>query len=289
MNEHLSEASGPKRCFVICPIGSEASPIRRRSDQVLRHVIKPAAMECGYESVVRSDHVDDPGIISIQIINHLLEDELVIADLTDHNPNVFYELAIRHAVHKPVVQIIEEGQRPPFDVSHVRTLFLNHQDLDSASDCREALVRAIRAVEDDPTLVDSPISQAVTIKALSESPKSQDRLDAKMFDMIAALSRQVEQIAARLPNGRSDEPAKSKPIVDGESRLTYLRGLIAAGFDTAEMNVSPADIDSMARKMDQAIPHGLSADSFRRAAQEASYGHLPKAAFLGAHRAMEAD
>jgi hypothetical protein len=161
--------------------------------------------------------------------------------------------------------------------------------LDSAADCRESLIRTIRAVEADPSLVDSPISQAITIKTLSDSPRSQDRLDAKMLDMLSALSRQVDQIAGRLPDGRYLDPIPSKSTVDAESRLTYLRGLVTVGFDNAELNVSPADIDRMAREMDQAIPHGLSAERFRKAAQEASYAYLPKAAFLGAHRAMEAD
>jgi phage gp29-like protein len=77
-----------KLCFVIAPIGEEGSDVRRRSDQVLKHVIAPAAKECGYETI-RADKISEPGMITSQVIQHLLEDALVIADLTGRNPNVF--------------------------------------------------------------------------------------------------------------------------------------------------------------------------------------------------------
>ena len=48
--------------------------------------------------------------------------DLVVADLTDHNPNVFYELAIRHALQLPLVQLIDSAQDLPFDIKAMRTV-----------------------------------------------------------------------------------------------------------------------------------------------------------------------
>jgi hypothetical protein len=45
-----------------------------------------------------------------------MNDPLAIADLSDPNPNVFYELAIRQAIGKPLVQIIQKDEKIPFDV-----------------------------------------------------------------------------------------------------------------------------------------------------------------------------
>ena len=86
-----------KKCFVITPIGEDGSETRRRADQILRHVIAPAAEACGFETV-RADQIAEPGLITTQIIQHIIDDPLVIADLTGSNPNVFYELAVRHAI-----------------------------------------------------------------------------------------------------------------------------------------------------------------------------------------------
>ena len=62
----------------------------------------------GYE-VTRADKIAESGIINSQIIQRIVEDELLIADLTDMNANVFYELAIRHSIRKPFVQIMQKG------------------------------------------------------------------------------------------------------------------------------------------------------------------------------------
>ena len=128
-----------KDCFVISPIGEAESETRKRSDQVLRHIIRPAAEECGYRAV-RADEIDKPGIITSQVIQRVVGDSLVIADLTESNPNVFYELAIRHAIRKPLVQIIQKGKRIPFDVAGARTVHFDHHDLDSVDEASAPLL-----------------------------------------------------------------------------------------------------------------------------------------------------
>jgi hypothetical protein len=74
--------------------------------------------------VIRADQINASGIITNQIISHILEDSLIIVDLTDYNPNVFYELAISHAYDKPVIMIISKTQKLPFDVSRTRVVEL---------------------------------------------------------------------------------------------------------------------------------------------------------------------
>lgn len=115
-------ADKAKTCFVISPIGKPGSVGRKRADQILKHVIEPVATECGYGEVTRADKISDPGMISRQIIERLLEADMVVADLTDHNPSVFYEVAVRHAFRKPLVQLTEADQVIPFDVADVRTI-----------------------------------------------------------------------------------------------------------------------------------------------------------------------
>ncbi len=130
-----------KTCFVIAPIGEAESETRKRSDQVLKHVIAPAASACGYKAI-RADQISEPGMITSQVIQHIVEDPLVIADQTDRNPNVFYELAIRHAIRKPLVQLIKKGEQIPFDVAGTRTIHVDHRDLDVIS--HQVIQRAVR-------------------------------------------------------------------------------------------------------------------------------------------------
>ena len=61
-----------KTCFVISPIGDPDSDTRKRADQVLKHVIRPAVSTCGYKAV-RADEIDKPGIITSQVIQHVVQ------------------------------------------------------------------------------------------------------------------------------------------------------------------------------------------------------------------------
>lgn len=148
-----------KRCFVIAPIGPPGSKTRQRSDRVLRDLIGPAVAECGY-TAFRADEIDEPGLITAQVVRRVREDPLVVADLTERNPNVFYELAIRHSVRKPVVQLIEEGEPVPFDVAGMRTIEVNHQDPESVQGARRAIIRQVRALEKVGPGIETPIPAA---------------------------------------------------------------------------------------------------------------------------------
>lgn len=181
-----------KVCFVISPIGEPDSDTRKRSDQVLKHVIRPAATSCGYKAV-RADEIDKPGMITSQVIQHVVNDALVIADLTERNPNVFYELAIRHALRKPLVQIIRKGEAIPFDVAGTRTIYVDHKDLDSVEAAKNEIIEQIKALEKDSSDIETPISVSLDLQLLRQSDKPEERsladLVAAVVDLRASLSR----------------------------------------------------------------------------------------------------
>ena len=91
-----AETSTLKQCFIVTPLGMVGSEIRRKADGVIEAVLNPILEEFEYK-VIAPHEIDNPGSITKQIIEHLLHDELVIANLTNLNPNVMYELAVRHA------------------------------------------------------------------------------------------------------------------------------------------------------------------------------------------------
>lgn len=191
----MGEKSEAKSCFVIMPIGDESSDTRRRSDQVLKHIIKPAAESCGY-SAIRADEIDKPGLITSQVIQRVIDDPLVIADLSETNPNVFYELAIRHAIRKPLVQIIEKGQRIPFDVAGTRTVHVDHKDLDSVSSAKEEIVRQIKQLEADPSDLETPISISRDLQILKQSDNPKDRGIADLLSVISEMRAEQTKVLA---------------------------------------------------------------------------------------------
>lgn len=198
--------STKKSCFIISPIGEDASEIRKRADQVLKHILTPAAQACGYEPI-RADKISEPGLITSQVIQHIVDDPLVIADLTGMNPNVFYELAIRHAIRKPLVQIVNKGEKIPFDVAGMRTIPVDHHDLDSVEEAKAEIQKQIKVVEcKKPDQIESPISVSVELQTLRQSDRPEDRT---LAEIVAALSQMRSDVA--LLDKRLSEPEKLIP------------------------------------------------------------------------------
>lgn len=180
-----------KPCFVAAPIGSAGSDTRRRSDRLLEHVFKPAALECGYQAF-RADEDASSGIITDHVIAHLLNSPMVIADLTERNSNVFYELAIRHMIEKPLVHVIRAGDPVPFDVASLRVLQLADPELENFKQSQQLLCDFIRAAAKEPGR--NPISSAARLEALRSSGDPLKTEMAQMKDQISQLRTLIQNL-----------------------------------------------------------------------------------------------
>ena len=153
-----------KTCFVISPIGQPNSDIRRHIDGVIEQAIEPVLKELDY-SVEVSHKIDETGSVSKQIIERILNAELVVANLTSLNPNVMYELAIRHCACRPVITIAEHGTPLPFDVSDERTIFYIN-DMNGVGGLKRELAGQLEHLSSDPS-PDNPVyrvSQSAVLK-----------------------------------------------------------------------------------------------------------------------------
>jgi hypothetical protein len=155
------QANFETMCFYITPIGDEGTEFRRHSDLFLGHIVEPA-LEPLKLKVVRADKIDKPGTISRQVFEYLRRARIVIADLSYHNPNVFYELAVRHMLKRPVVQISRIADKPPFDINQIRTIFIDNTDIYSMipklETYRSEIANQVRSALEDPDSVDNPIA-----------------------------------------------------------------------------------------------------------------------------------
>lgn len=156
------QANFENTCFYITPIGEEDSEFRKHADLFLGSIVEPALEESFGLKVVRADTIDKPGVITRQIIDYIMRSRLVVADLSFHNPNVFYELAIRHAARLPVVQIIRKADKIPFDLNQVRTISIDTTDIYSLvpkiNIYKSEIANQARRVLEDPDAVDNPIT-----------------------------------------------------------------------------------------------------------------------------------
>ncbi len=123
-------------CFVIMPYGVKEDPYSHETtdfDQVYRDLIKPAARELGLDCK-RSDEVNQAGLIHREMIDSIINADVCIVDITTGNPNVMYELGIRHTAWKSGTIIIRRrDNRIPFNIAGMRAMDYDVGDPASAS------------------------------------------------------------------------------------------------------------------------------------------------------------
>jgi len=153
-------------CFVIGPIGDDGTETHDWADSLLTQVIRPSLEPLEYV-VVRADSISWQGEIPHQIAELLVRADLVVADLTEGNPNAFYEIGIRHAIGKPIVHVCRFGDTLPFNVANLRTLFVKLQNKRQEA-IRDLQVAAETAVEHPGKF---PISQRYRISFESAVPE----------------------------------------------------------------------------------------------------------------------
>jgi len=158
-----TKPTAKKACFVVAPIGEEGSDVRKRSDKVFE--ILKRALAFGYKPI-RSDQIAEPGMISHRMIQLLVEAPLVIADLTGANPNVYYELAIRHAAGKPGIQLIAKGEKIPFDIADMRTIVIDVAEQFAAE---ERIKASAKEIDKPGYRVTTPISMALNQAAILQA------------------------------------------------------------------------------------------------------------------------
>jgi len=181
-----------KKCFIITPIGKEISDVRRATDGLIKSVFEPILIGLQYE-VLASHTIPEVGSIINQIITHLLNDDLVIANLTTLNPNVLYELAVRHASMKHVIIIAEENTAIPFDISNERIIFYK-DDIKGVDELKMKLSQSIQSFQNSEKMIDNPIYRVVQqVKIIKE-------LNIKDGDVNDYILKRLDQIESKISN-----------------------------------------------------------------------------------------
>lgn len=174
-----------KKCFIVTPIGNEDSDIFRRAKGVIDSVIKPVLEEYGFDDIKPAYEINVSGMINTQIINRIVEDDLVIVNLTGNNPNVMYELCLRHVVAKPIIHICENGTMLPFDIKDNRTIFYKN-DMLGVEELKEKMKKFITEISYKKEYMDNPIYSACNYgKLLKETKGSETNTILKLLVYIA--------------------------------------------------------------------------------------------------------
>lgn len=169
-----------KVCFIISAIGESGTPTRERADKVYKYLIAPVCEDLGYKPI-RVDHVNAVDNINETIINYLKTAHMVIADMTEHNPNAFYELGFRQALELPLVPIIESGGKLPFDVMMTRTTFYD-TDVSKIEESKVDLKSKMQSFENFKMPI-SRLDKTTTLESIDK------KLNQKLDKILSLLER----------------------------------------------------------------------------------------------------
>jgi hypothetical protein len=182
-------------CFVISQIGNMGSKVRQDADDFMKYIVEPcdAFKEYDYEKPKRVDQLGEPGRITTQIIKLLDKADLVIADLINNNPNVYYELCLRHALGKPVIHMATTGTTLPFDVADNRTIFYTMHSRD-AEIARDQLAKQIETIHSAAYKPTNPISETMAILTLERSGDPIAKVLGQVMIKIEGLTSEIDSL-----------------------------------------------------------------------------------------------
>jgi len=227
-----------KQCFVIMPIGS-GDPYEVYLNRY-KNIIKPAIEDYNNEGTrifeaVRADFITKTGSITKSVIQHIYNADLVIADLTDLNPNVFYELGVRHALRNGTILVALDGTKLPFDVGDLNTVFYKDR-VGAERDAVPRLKALIHTLEKESP-EDSPVFDV--LPAL-QNPQTRDLLQAQAI--ASAYEAEVEELKIKL--GLAEE---------GNLRLRESFTTFERTIKTVLDRLAPKDREAAAEAVDQAV------------------------------------
>lgn len=201
----------PPLCFVLMPFGRKTDAAGRVTnfDSVFKKIIAPAVEQAGLEPI-RADEEKIGGTIHKPMFERLMLCHYAVADITGANPNVFYELGIRHALRPSSTAILfREGTVIPFDIALVRGISYKADDAGEPLDIEApiaAIATHLAAARQTPH-DDSPIFQLVDVlphwqidhtktDVFREQIDYSKKYKKRLADAVRAGAEAVKEIAA---------------------------------------------------------------------------------------------
>lgn len=207
-NESKGNMKNSLRAFVIMPFGNDF-------DVIYSSLIIPPLEEVGY-NVIRADSIIDRHNILKDIIRNIAEADLVVADLTSINPNVFYELGIAHAMLIPTILLTQSIDEVPFDLKSYRVITYTTSFFD-AKELSKRIKEIAEKAKNNNLSFGNPISDflpeyKIKIKSNEKDIKEEQEVkeiikieeDKGFWDFIADSEKSIENIG-EITNKISEE------------------------------------------------------------------------------------
>ncbi len=192
----MSSGQGEKVCFVISPIGKEGTEQHSQFKEVLEYVIKPAFEDSDYKyEVVRADDINRTGSFIKDILENIYSSHIVVADLTNQNPNVFYELGVRHSLRPRTILISQNLDDIPSDLREYRTLIYD-TTAKGAITFKKKIKGFLKEINKEPERPDNPVLDrlgSITEGKLAQVESERDSLKMELSKILSGKKSTLSQ------------------------------------------------------------------------------------------------
>lgn len=229
------------KCFVIMPFGDpSADPAHvRKLDQIYEEWIKPAVesvrvpgKKAARIGCHRADKAVRSGDIIRHVIEHLVTSDIVIADLTGKNPNVFYELGVRHAVSNNTILIAEDLKDIPFDLRSLRAISYQY-DPEHMLKLKRMLTQAVKQVLSEHDQIDNPVRRFLYDREVDKiiktpTPPGYDVTKVIINEMVGLkedFARQLRDVRRAIEQVTSPQDAKTGLVCREDKPIKLLEGV----------------------------------------------------------------
>jgi Macro domain len=175
-----------KSCFVIMPFGikNDHEGNKVNFNEIYASIIKPAIEELDL-ACLRCDEISKAGMIHKDMFNHIYHSDIAIVDISVLNPNVFYELGMRHSLKKSITVIIKrKNTQIPFNITGMRLIEYDEENVESRIRTKLEIQAFIKNGLRDRQ-IDSPIFDSIenlTVRTKEILIKKSERIDYKIND-----------------------------------------------------------------------------------------------------------
>lgn len=199
-----------KKCFVIMPFAQAGSQAEQKWTEIFDHTIKPAVEEsrCGHKceryKFRRANIIKD-------ILQELNSAPVVIADLTNSNPNVLWELGVRHTLSKRTILVAQNEKFLPSDLKDYPIITYKYKQTPTeAHKFRREIKDKLKDIEADPEKSDSPVADFLKDKNryLLEYAKLANL--KKLTSLIAEVSYNIVQSDVILKHVKQTQTERKK-------------------------------------------------------------------------------
>lgn len=208
------ESKKAPECFVIMPFTTPEGYEADHFKKIYEQLFKPAIKMAGYEPY-RVDEDTASNTIQSKIIGRLIDAPMVLCDLSARNPNVLYELGMRHAFEKPVLLVQEVGTQRIFDISGITTIeYRNARLYDEVINDQQVIAKALAETAKAKKKYSVLSTYGLDVAQIRQSGEmsSDDRISLQL----AVLTDRINDIGNRLNRMERTEKRPSPQIYRGD-------------------------------------------------------------------------